>query len=89
MTTPITDEDIAAYASFGKDKRAANITKRKIGPSSFEVISKQTGRVLGCYGGRDGYKWARTASGKLIAEDVPLSVGVLIGLILAEAGEDA
>ena len=88
MTTPITDEDIAAYASFGKDKRAANITKRKIGPSSFEVISKQTGRVLGCYGGRDGYKWARTASGKLIAEDVPLSVGVLIGLIIAEARED-
>jgi|LakMenEpi03Aug12_release.lakeMendotaPanAssembly.Ray.scaffolds.fasta_scaffold3786416_1 hypothetical protein len=66
----------------------ARITKRKIGPSSFEVISKRTGKVLGRYGGRDGSKWAETACGKLIAEDSPVSVGVLIGLILAEAGED-
>jgi hypothetical protein len=67
----------------------ARITKRKIGPSSFEVISKQTGKVLGRYGGRDGSKWAETASGKLITEGSPVSVGVLTGLIIAEAGEVA
>jgi hypothetical protein len=66
-----------------------NITKRKIGPSSFEVIDKRTGEVLGRYGGRDGSKWAETASGKLIAEDSPVSVGVLVGLIAVQAQEDA
>jgi hypothetical protein len=66
-----------------------DITKRKIGPSSFEVIDKRTGEVLGRYGGRDGSKWAETASGKLLAEDSPVSVGVLVGLISAEAQEDA
>ena len=66
-----------------------DITKRKIGPLSFEVISKRTGKVLGRYGGRDGSKWAQTASGKDIAEDSPVSVGVLIGLIVYEAREDA
>jgi hypothetical protein len=66
-----------------------DITKRKIGPSSFEVINKQTGEVLGRYGGRDGSKWAETASGKIIAEDSPVSVGVLVGLIAAQAQEDA
>jgi len=66
-----------------------HLTKRKIGPSSFEVIDKRTGKVLGRYGGRDGSKWAETASGKLITEDSPVSVGVLIGLIHAESQEDA
>jgi hypothetical protein len=66
-----------------------DITKRKIGPSSFEVINKRTGEVLGRYGGRDGSKWAETASGKVIAEDSPVSVGVLVGLIAAQAQEDA
>jgi hypothetical protein len=66
-----------------------DITKRKIGPSSFEVINKQTGKVLGRYGGRDGSKWAETASGKVIAEDSPVSVGVLVGLIAAQAQEVA
>jgi len=66
-----------------------NITKRKISPSSFEVIDKRTGEVLGRYGGRDGFKWAETASGKLIAEDSPVSVGVLVGLITAQAEEGA
>jgi len=66
-----------------------NITKRKIGPSSFEVIDKRTGKVLGRYGGRDGCKWAETANGKLIAEDSPVSVGVLVGLIAAQAQEVA
>jgi len=69
--------------------KTQNITKRKIGPSSFEVIDKRTGEVLGRYGGRDGSKWAETASGKLIAEDSPVSVGVLVGLIAAQAQEDA
>jgi hypothetical protein len=66
-----------------------DITKRKIGPSSFEVINKRTGEVLGRYGGRDGSKWAETATGKVIAEDSPVSVGVLVGLIVAQAREDA
>jgi hypothetical protein len=66
-----------------------NITKRKISPSSFEVIDKRTGEVLGRYGGRDGSKWAETASGKIITEDSPVSVGVLVGLITAQAQEAA
>jgi hypothetical protein len=66
-----------------------DITKRKIGPSSFEVINKRTGEVLGRYGGRDGSKWAETANGKVLAEDSPVSVGVLVGLIAAQAQEGA
>jgi hypothetical protein len=66
-----------------------NITKRKIAPSSFEVIDKRTGEVLGRYGGKDGSKWAETASGKIITEDSPVSVGVLVGLIIAQAQEAA
>ena len=66
-----------------------NITKRKIGPSRFEVIDKRTGEVLGRYGGRDGSRWAETASSKIITEDSPVSVGVLVGLITAQAQEAA
>jgi hypothetical protein len=69
--------------------KTQNITKRKIAPSSFEVIDKQTGKALGRYGGRDGCKWAETASGKLITEDSAVSVGVLVGLIVTRAQEDA
>jgi hypothetical protein len=69
--------------------KTQNITKKKIAPGSFMVIDKQTGKVLGSYGGRDGSKWAETATGKLLTEDSSVSVGVLVGLIVAEAGKGA
>jgi hypothetical protein len=64
-------------------------TKRKISAACYAVIDKQSGKVLGSYGGRDGSKWAETATGKLLTEDSPVSVGVLVGLIVAEAGKGA
>lgn len=51
----------------------------------FAVIDIATSAIIGCYGGRTGYKWAQAADGTMITEDSPVSVGVLRGLIEADA----
>jgi hypothetical protein len=55
------------------------ITKKRLAPGQFAVI--RDGIEIGRYGGRAGSKWAES-QGKILTEDSPVSVGVLVSMIV-------
>lgn len=62
----------------------ATQTKR-IAAGNFELIDKATGKALGRFGGRDGWKWAQLMDGTMITEDSVVSVAGIKRLIVYAA----
>lgn len=67
----------------------APTTRRKVGPAAYEVTDTETGQVLGTYGGREGARWATTASGTIVTQDSAISAGTVRSLLERAAREEA